>query len=350
MEPIVTFIIPVYNTKELWLRRAVDSVYKQTNNNWELIIIDDGSEEQTASLCDELAKDNRVLVYHQKNGGVCSARNLGMDKATGSFIAFIDADDWIEETYVDRVQTISKEHKFDMMAIGHEDVWAEKSEVHLWGKSKIHQFDNSEKRGMQLICLCWYGHGYDYPMFFGAQWKIVYRRSFLNENGIRNKIGLEISEDAVFNLYAIEKADRILYLNEVLYHYYINSYSALNNYCNNVKRYQRLLIAYKEFIDRHNKDEEFHLAYENIAMIQFWGVLSKHFFHACNEDTWRVKKKSIAGYLLAEPYYTILKKNMRVKGKINHMMLLAMRLHDVYMIYLLYKVKGLRNKRIKMNC
>ena len=92
----ISVIIPVYNTLNC-LERCVDSVCGQTYENLEIILVDDGSTDGTGQLCDTLAKrDDRIRVYHKKNGGASSARNLGLQKATGEYIGFVDSDDYID--------------------------------------------------------------------------------------------------------------------------------------------------------------------------------------------------------------------------------------------------------------
>lgn len=95
----ISVIVPVYNT-EKYLRRCVDSILAQTFTDFELLLIDDGSTDGSGAICDEYAKkDSRVRVFHKENGGVSSARNLGLDNAIGEYITFIDSDDFIEKSY-----------------------------------------------------------------------------------------------------------------------------------------------------------------------------------------------------------------------------------------------------------
>lgn len=92
----ISVIIPIYNIKD-YLERCVMSVTYQTYRNLEIILVDDGSTDGTAKLCDELAKrDERIKVFHKTNGGSSSARNLGLDNATGEFVGFVDSDDYVE--------------------------------------------------------------------------------------------------------------------------------------------------------------------------------------------------------------------------------------------------------------
>lgn len=113
---LISVIIPVYNT-EAYLRRCISSVINQTYNALEIIIVDDGSSESTAKLCDELAKqDNRIKVVHKNNGGLSSARNTGLNIASGSYISFIDSDDYIS---VDFYETLIKCSQKDVIGVSH---------------------------------------------------------------------------------------------------------------------------------------------------------------------------------------------------------------------------------------
>ena len=97
---MISIIVPVYNT-EKYLRRCIDSVLAQTYQDFELLLIDDGSKDSSGAICDEYAaKDARVKVFHKENGGVSSARNVGLDNARGEWITFVDSDDYIEENFL----------------------------------------------------------------------------------------------------------------------------------------------------------------------------------------------------------------------------------------------------------
>ena len=98
--PTISVIVPVYNAEQ-YLPRCIESVLAQTFVDWEMLLIDDGSTDASGSICDEYAaKDERIRVFHKENGGVSSARNLGLDNAQGEWITFVDSDDYIEENYL----------------------------------------------------------------------------------------------------------------------------------------------------------------------------------------------------------------------------------------------------------
>lgn len=99
----ISIIVPVYNV-EKYIRRCIDSLITQTFKSIEIILIDDGSKDTSGAICDEYAlKDERVKVIHKENGGVSSARNVGLDNATGTYIMFCDPDDYVDPTWCEKL-------------------------------------------------------------------------------------------------------------------------------------------------------------------------------------------------------------------------------------------------------
>lgn len=95
--PKISIIVPVYNV-EKYIRRCLDSIAGQTFTDWECICVDDGTPDASGKICDEYAqKDGRFVVIHKENGGVSSARNVGLDVAKGEYVTFCDSDDWVEK-------------------------------------------------------------------------------------------------------------------------------------------------------------------------------------------------------------------------------------------------------------
>lgn len=108
---MISVIVPVYKV-EPYLRQCIDSILAQTYTDFELILVDDGSPDNCGAICDEYAeKDNRVVVIHQQNAGVSAARNAGIDIAKGEYLSFVDSDDMIAETYLEKLlDALIKEH------------------------------------------------------------------------------------------------------------------------------------------------------------------------------------------------------------------------------------------------
>lgn len=120
--PLISVIVPIYNIKE-YLPRCVDSIVHQTYQNLEILLIDDGSTDGTAQLCDSLAKtDERICVFHKKNGGSSSARNLGLQKAHGEYVAFVDSDDYIDIHMYERLMYGIQHWNADIAQVGRDEV------------------------------------------------------------------------------------------------------------------------------------------------------------------------------------------------------------------------------------
>lgn len=119
---LVTIIIPIYNIEYNLLRRCVKSVCEQSYGNLEIILVDDGSTDGTGSLCDKLAlTDNRIKVYHKENGGSSSARNMGIDNATGEYIGFVDSDDYVDNDYVKLLMDAISKYNVKMAQISRDE-------------------------------------------------------------------------------------------------------------------------------------------------------------------------------------------------------------------------------------
>ena len=198
---MISVIVPVYNV-EKYIRKCLDSIVNQTYRDLEIILVDDGSTDASGAICDEYAeKDIRIKVIHKENGGQSSARNLGLDIATGEYIGFVDSDDTIElETYHLLVSSMQGN---DIVICGHNVVYEEKTETCCREESAL---DNA---GL-------------WSEVFGrlnnAVWNKLYRRELLK--GIYFDARFAHGEDLLFNLHYLKVARNGCVLNRALYNYY----------------------------------------------------------------------------------------------------------------------------------
>ena len=110
MDPLVSIIVPVYNVKP-YLNRCVDSILGQEYRDFELILVDDGSRDMSGSICDAYAKtDERVVVIHKENSGVSDTRNQGIERAKGTYLQFVDSDDWLTPDATKLMVRAAEEH------------------------------------------------------------------------------------------------------------------------------------------------------------------------------------------------------------------------------------------------
>ena len=133
MDSLVSVIVPVYKV-EKYLSKCLDSIVNQTYKNLEIILVDDGSPDNSGKICDEYAqKDSRIKVIHKENGGLSSARNAGLDIATGEYIAFADSDDSVHLDFVEKLYRAIKEENADIACCSVEDFIEDKNKIECRG-------------------------------------------------------------------------------------------------------------------------------------------------------------------------------------------------------------------------
>lgn len=204
--PLVSIIVPVYNA-EKYLNRCIDSILSQTMTDFELLLIDDGSKDNSGRICDEYAtKDARVRVFHKPNGGVSSARNLGLDNAKGKWITFVDADDRCSCNYLEHL--LSKVDDDTDLIISYAvicDSTGEKAEVYPEYRVNATNFE----RLFVDSDMHWHT----------SPWAKLYRASIIYENSLRFNEMMHIGEDADFLFSFMLITDKIYVSSDTDYYY-----------------------------------------------------------------------------------------------------------------------------------
>lgn len=205
--PLISVIIPVYNV-EKYLKRCVDSLVKQTYKNLEIILIDDGSKDSSGKLCDEISKiDKRILVLHKSNGGSSSARNLGIEIATGKYITFVDSDDWLELDTYEYCVNLIKLNQADCIEFN--TIMVENANSLIQKKEKLQIFRgkdilayymlSSTKTGSYSVCRCLF--------------------SSVSIKKLRFREG-KLNEDIDFKYKALKNCNKLIVSNLYKYHYF----------------------------------------------------------------------------------------------------------------------------------
>lgn len=232
--PLVSVIVPVYNTPEYMLSRAMRSILKQSLASFEVILVDDGSECDCASECDLYASsDSRVRVIHQSNGGVSAARNTGIEASCSPWIMFVDPDDEILPEVLEEAVTLADSNNLDVLYATEIDVRGGRS------RRRAMNFDvNAPLKIMDshgdLRMLGEYFVSYEVPHGSGIPKALsigpvarLFRRETIS--CVRFNENLSIMEDAVFNSEVVLRARRVGLLDKAWYIYYSNSGSASNS-------------------------------------------------------------------------------------------------------------------------
>lgn len=204
----ISVIVPIYQV-ELYLRRCIESILNQTYADLELILVDDGSPDQCPQICDEYAKkDDRIKVIHKTNGGLSDARNAGLRIATGEWLAFVDSDDWIEPEMFEYL--LNNAQKYDAQI----SVGGVTDEIITENGTEIIKAMFSDEE--EIKCLSPVEAMRKHLNESWAAWDKIYRKDIF-EN-IIYPVG-EINEDEAIMLHILDRCQRIVYTNQVFYHY-----------------------------------------------------------------------------------------------------------------------------------
>lgn len=216
----LSVVIPIYNA-EKYLVKCVDSLRKQILTDIQIILVDDGSKDTSAVLCDNLSEqDSRIFVIHKKNGGVSSARNLGIQSALGEYLGFVDADDWVDPYMFETLYSVAKQNDADIVMC-----------------DAVTEYDNGEQSPDTITQLTQNTvltkETFSPPLLMemaGSAWRCIYRTNQLWKYGNSFNEALKFSEDRVFNLYAFGYANKVVYLKRAFYHRMVRRESAVHRF------------------------------------------------------------------------------------------------------------------------
>ncbi len=272
---LISVIAPVYNV-ENYIDKCVTSIVNQTYNNLEIILVDDGSTDSSGNKCDEwMRKDSRVVVVHKKNGGLSSARNLGIDVAKGEYLVFVDSDDVIHKEMISVLKKAVDFNKSDMaycdLKIVNEDESIKEGNV----AKDITYLNYSTSEFIKD----WYDEN---EVIHTVAWNKIYKKDLFSK--IRYPEG-KLHEDEFTTYKVALLAKRITYVNEQLYFYMQRGNSITGKL--NVKRLD-VLEAFKERIDIAKEvDQDFY----NNSNVAYLDLIINYYFKFKENDNYNVAKK-----------------------------------------------------------
>ena len=243
---LISIVIPIYNV-EKYLNRCLETIVNQTYKNLEIILVDDGSTDNSGIICDEYAKnDKRIKVYHKKNGGSSSARNYGIKKANGKYIGFIDADDYIDLDMYQVLYDSCKKHNCDI-------AWCNKyieNEKEKYREQSIyeHSAKLTQKKAYELILLS------DASLCD----KLFKKEIFDDIKFIEGSL----YEDIMPLCYAMNKSEYVYFINKAKYHYIQRSGSNVHHFDLRKLDYTKNANLFRKFVlDRYSDLNEVTDAY-----------------------------------------------------------------------------------------
>lgn len=213
----ISIICPVYNV-ENYIHKCIDSILLQTFKNWELLLINDGSTDNSGKICDEYSiRDSRIKVYHKKNSGVSSTRQLGIDISSGQYLIHIDPDDWVDERMLEDMYEKILEKQADLLIC---DFFVNNSN----GEERYIKQDVTSCKPDKVLRGLFYGiHG-------SCCNKLVKKNVIINHN-VKFPKNINYCEDVLFWIQLLKNNDiKITYFNRAYYHYFMNENSITHKY------------------------------------------------------------------------------------------------------------------------
>ena len=320
----VSVIIPIYNTDE-FLRRCVDSVLDQDFDDYEILLIDDGSTDNCAAICDEYKLQNKIRVIHKSHGGVSSSCNVGIDYARGKYLMFCDSDDYVEKDWIEKLLSAIENHQksfcvSDIYNVDINGTSKKKNKVEV--QQTISMF-TSFKMGL-----------------FGYIFNKIYMTDVLNKYRIRFTEGLPIGEDVEFNAKYLQHCNDIVYINDATYYYCDHETSALKKYYHDLLKYHLDCFSFRyPFIKDYELAEYCDISFGYIFPM-FENVFDKRnkesFFKKLRFNQKMIKTQSFSDMISHCSEKAMDKKTRRILSKQNY-----------YIYYLFSKLVSMKHKIFK---
>ena len=265
MEDMISIIVPVYNTAQ-YVEKCIISVLEQTYENFELILVNDGSTDGSDIICENYAqRDSRIVYINKNNTGVSDTRNVGIKHAKGSFITFVDSDDWIDNDYLMAMYNGQKTYDADAVVMGLHMEYEDS------GKKKEIKVTTEEDLLDSKKALAYAGN-VEQPVVGFAVSKLFKIRT-IKEYGILFDTSIAINEDSLFNYEVISHCRKIMRIPYAYYHYRIRQGSATTLAGSDLSKYRTRIIAFEKASKLEFPTEGYEEFFERISYSLFKSIM-----------------------------------------------------------------------------
>ncbi len=349
-------VVPCYKVEQ-YLPKCVESLCSQTLKNIEIILVDDGSPDNSGKICDEWAKkDGRIQVIHKQNGGVSAARNDGIAVAHGEYIIFCDSDDWLPKNALEALYNEGKQTDADVV-IG--DVYQ-----HLNGKDIIAKFyakpfvTNDVSFINKMIQADFYKTYCPIPadggpaFGYGGPWNKAVRLELLKNNDIKFDVRVKgIFDDIIYTAYVLANANTVSYIRVPVYYYRLIPVSITRTFKPNAPEINTAIFnSWQEFMIRYDRNGMFIKPYYAVIIRRFVEILPVYFFSKKNAASLRERLSKMKSMLNSEPYKTAIREVEHDKlssyQKVMHNLMLV---GSPFLIWGLFKLKNIIKTLIGKN-
>lgn len=225
--PYLSVIVPIYNV-ESYLAQCLDSILAQTFTDFEVLLINDGSTDSSPAICETYAaRDNRIRLFHQENSGHTAARQAGLKKALGSYVTFVDSDDWIAPSMYQKMCGAAKNSDADMICCGYTAVTPEKN-IERRDFCKPGPYSKQQLEKQIYPQMLYHGSFFHYGISPSLCNKL-FRRTLLEKHFYNVPLSIKLGEDALVSYICLLESDTVCFLEESLYFYRSNSSSITHN-------------------------------------------------------------------------------------------------------------------------
>ena len=315
----ISVIVPIYNV-ENYIHRCIDSILAQTFTDFELILVDDGSPDNCGKICDEYAKkDSRINVIHKENGGLSSARNAGLDIASGDYIVFVDSDDYVEKELLETGVSILRKNSGVLVSFGfltEGENNGKKKEFVGYLPTNVEFKTNKEKALFIINEIC------DYRIPWSA-WSKFYSREIIEKYKLRFADNRMIfAEDFYFSLCYFSFVNKIISIKKPMYHYITRDNSIMGKDVKkrNTSRFEKLAESVYCFYSD-NKDSSYMMKYFPLL---YYKIIN----HALTMD---LKLDNVSNYIESKTIMQNEIKNMKLfRSNINKAWKIRKYLHNDY--------------------
>lgn len=309
MSELISFIVPAYNVGS-YISKCVESIISQSASNWELIIIDDGSSDDTYEICEVYAnKDARIKLIHQKNSGVAVARNNGLLLSKGKWVAYVDGDDYINEDFVSILNEYTSSD-YNMILFSYKSIYSDKVVHHeIIGKERV--LNNERVRDLFKDLIDTEQRLPELSTTRTYVWTKLYRRSFLIDNNIEFEKDVFMYDDILFNLKALCKLNECIYIPYELYMYRIHSESVCHSYSEkHIDRYIISTLAIRDFLEKNAICSDFKQLYQKRALVSLCHICRMVLCHRNNSKSYKERKMQFLSLLHEDVFDISLKKEI----------------------------------------
>lgn len=309
--PKLSVVVPVYNAAQ-YLDQLILSLRQQSLKDLQIILVDDGSPDDSGQICDRhAAEDDRILVIHKPNGGVGAARNDGLDAATGEWLYFCDSDDYLELDALEKLVTTGDREGAEVVFGDVMMLSGEKGELLHFHKEA---FVTEDRAVLDKLAMTVFGRHYCHlppeggpaKCCYGGPWNKIARKTLLEREGIRFDLSVRgICDDLLYSVYLFAGAKRVAYEPVVIYNYRLLGGSMTHTYKPQIVGINAAIFAaWEGFMARYGQAGQFRGAYHVFVIRRLKAMLGMCYFSKKNPQSLGEQYRQLEDLLGQEPYRT----------------------------------------------